>query len=200
MGGIGSGRYYRRSSRTTCEEVKRIDIRYLRKHGLLQPNRTGSLSWNIGGEPTGNIRYTMLEYKMILNFKARGYWDEEWESIEQRVWVDSTPCHYGGERKWFICPRCDTRVAVLYGADKLFLCRHCYRLPYASQGEGYLDRMSRKFDKISDKLEADEYIVDGHLWKPKGMHWRTFYNLKMAEIDADERITNAFLARFGRWL
>ena len=81
-----------------------------------------------------------------------------------------------------------------------FLCRHCYRLPYASQGEGYLDRMSRKLDKISGKLEADEYIVDGDLWKPKGMHWRTFYNLKMAEIATDERCTNAFLARFGHWL
>ena len=60
--------------------------------------------------------------------------------------------------------------------------------------------MSRKFDKISDKLEADEYTVIDDLWKPKGMHWRTFYHLKMAEINADERCTNDFLARFGHWL
>ena len=58
---------------------------------------------------------------------------------------------------------------------------------YACQGEGYLDRMSRKLDKTSDKLEADEYIVDGELWKPKGMYWRTFYRLKMAEMNADDR-------------
>lgn len=35
------------------------------------------------------------------------------------------------ERPWFRCPRCPRcwqRVAVLYGADKRFLCRHCYRL------------------------------------------------------------------------
>lgn len=89
---------------------------------------------------------------------------------------------------------------MLYGADKLFLCRHCYRLPYASQGEGYLDRISRKADKIDKKLEADEYIVVDDLYKPKGMHWRTFYRLKMAEINADERMSNAFLARFGHWL
>lgn len=99
MGGFGSGHYYRSSTRTTCEEVKRIDIRYLRQHGLLQPNRGGSLSWTCGGEPTGNIRYIILEDDMILNFKVRGYWDEEWETIEQRVWFDSTPCHYGGLRK-----------------------------------------------------------------------------------------------------
>ncbi len=60
--------------------------------------------------------------------------------------------------------------------------------------------MPRKLDKISDKLEADEYIVDGDLWKPKGMHWRTFYRLKMEEIDANERSTNVFIARFAHWL
>ena len=106
----------------------------------------------------------------------------------------------GGSRKWFLCPECDRRVDVLYGRNVLFLCRHCYRLPYASQGEDYLSRMSRKFDKISGKLEADEYTVIDDLWKPKGMHWKTFYRLKMAEIDADERSANAFLARFGAWL
>lgn len=73
-------------------------------------------------------------------------------------------------------------------------------MSYASQGEGYLDRMSRKINKISEKLEAEEYIVDGDLWKPKGMHWKTFYQLKMAEIDIDDRWENELLARFGHWL
>ena len=63
-----------------------------------------------------------------------------------------------------------------------------------------LDRMFRKLDKLSNKLEADEYINDGDLWKPKGMHWRTFYRLKMAEINADDRWGNALLARLGAWL
>ena len=60
--------------------------------------------------------------------------------------------------------------------------------------------MSRKFDKISDKLEADEYTVIDDLYKPKGMHWRTFYNLKMAEIAAENRMNNAVMARFAHWL
>jgi len=60
--------------------------------------------------------------------------------------------------------------------------------------------MSRKCDKISDKLEADEYTVIDDLWKPKGMHWKTFYRLKMAEINTDERWGSALMARFGHWL
>jgi len=199
MGGIGSGRYYRRSSRTTCEEVRRIDIRYLRKQGLLRPGSAGTLSWKIGDEPNGSIRYTMHHSEMQLKFNCRWY-DEDWQEINQTIPIVITPCNYGGFRKWFRCPHCNTRIAILYHVNQLFLCRHCYNLPYASQGEGYMDRMSRKADKLSKKLEADEYTDDGDLYKPKGMHWRTFYNLKMAEIAADEKVNNAFLVRFGHWL
>lgn len=200
MGGRGSGQYYRGSTRSTCEETRRIDIRYLRQNGLLRPNRAGSLSWTCGGEPSGNINYTMYENTMVLNFRAHGYWDDDWESVQQTIWFDRTPCHYGGSRKWFLCPECDSRVGILYGGDVLFLCRHCYRLPYASQGEDFLSRMNRKLDKISNKLEADEYTVVDELWKPKGMHWKTFYRLKMAEINTDERWGNALMARFEAWL
>ena len=141
----------------------------------------------------------MFDREMRLNFRYRRN-GGDWEKAEQIIWFTETPCNYGGSRKWFRCPRCDTRVAVLYGADVKFLCRHCYRLPYASQGESVLDRMSRKADKISKKLEAEEYLVDGDLWKPKGMHWRTFYNLKMAEMNVSNRIDNAFMARFRHWM
>ena len=199
MGGRGSGQYYRGSTRTTCEEVKRIDIRYLRKHGLLQPNRVGSLSWNIGGEPTGSIKYVMLENEMILDFKARGYWDEDWESVEQRIWFDSTPCHYGGLRKWFICPQCDTRVAVLYHVNQLFLCRHCYNLPYASQGEDHTDRMQRRVDKIVRKF-GPESLEDDFYYKPKGMHWKTFERLISTENRLQEAIERGLLFKFRHWL
>jgi hypothetical protein len=54
-------------------------------------------------------------------------------------------------------------------------------------------------DKISNKLDADEYFEIDGLYKPKGMHWRTFYRLKMAEIATDDRVNNAFLAKFGHY-
>lgn len=44
MGGIGSGNWYRWDKRTTIEETKRIDIRYMRQQGLLKPGWSGSLS------------------------------------------------------------------------------------------------------------------------------------------------------------
>jgi hypothetical protein len=141
----------------------------------------------------------MFDHNMKLSIKCR-WFDEEWKTVNQTIWFDETPCNYDGTRKWFSCPGCDQRVAVLYLVNTPFACRHCNRLSYASQGEGYLDRMTRKIDKISKKPDANEYIVDGDLWKPKGMQWKTFYRLKMAEINADDRWKNALLARFGHWL
>ena len=200
MGGSGSGTWYRWNKRTTTEEVRRIDIRYLKKQNMLRPNTRGSLSWSCGGEPTGNINYTMYENTMILNFKWRHYGDEEWQSVEQTIWFDRTRCNYGGERKWFSCPGCEARVAILYGADIKFYCRHCYQLPYASQGEDYLARLMRKSNKVSARLEADEYMEFDGYYKPKGMHWKTFYHLVMTENDLEDRTQNSLFARFGCYL
>ena len=197
MGGIGSGTWYRWNKRTTTEEVRRIDIRYLHKHGLLEPNRAGLLSWTQGGESVGNINFTTLNDQIVLRFRCRQHGDD-WEPVEQTIWFDETPCNYGGSRKWFSCPECDQRVAVLYGKGKLFLCRTCYQLPYTSQGEDYLERLVRKANKISGRLDLDE---DGGVYtKPKHMHWKTFHHLVQAELAADARMNNAFLAKYGMYI
>jgi len=184
MGGMGSGRWYRWDTKTTCEQVNRVDIRYLRKQGFLEPFTAGSLSWNCGGEPTGSIRYQVYENNLVLIYRIREYGDE-WQDVNETVWFDRTPCNYGGERKWFLCPNCRKRVAVLYGHSVRFLCRHCYRLPYSSQQESYADRMMSKARKIRKRLGASDNILDGYYEKPKGMHWKTFDQLVQRAEDAE---------------
>jgi hypothetical protein len=71
MGGRGSGRYCRWSNTTTLEEVKRIDIRYMRRQGLLRPNWTGSLTWTCRGEPAGDIRYACHADRIVFNYRFR---------------------------------------------------------------------------------------------------------------------------------
>jgi hypothetical protein len=50
MGGYGSGR---RGSKNTTESQYRIDIRWLRKQGFLQPGAVRSLSWSCLLQPAG---------------------------------------------------------------------------------------------------------------------------------------------------
>lgn len=203
MGGSGSGDYYRWSKRTTKEELRRIDIRYMRKAGLLKPNHTGTLSWNSNGKPSGIIGYTMRKDAMILNYKYQQQ-NEEWELVEQTVPISRTQCNYGGERNWIHCPICQTRVAILYLVSGLFRCRHCHNVPYSSQQEGYLDRMARKAKKIRRKLDIGvewwgaDCLSDPIFEKPKGMRWRTFERLKQAENHAQNEIERVFVSRYGR--
>ena len=175
MGGRGSGTWYRGGTKTTIEETKRIDIRYMRKQGLLKSGTTGSLRWSCRGEPSGDIRYSCYSNYLQLNFRYREY-GGEWEPMEQRIEFDRTPCHYGGERPWFRCPHCNKRVAVLYGYDIQFLCRHCYQIPYSSQQESYMTNVISQKDKLGERIF--EHYDCGEGWgKKKGLHWKTFNRL-----------------------
>lgn len=193
MGGWGSGKGSSYPKKKTTESQHRIDIRWLKKHGYLQPGSVGSLSWSFRGEQTGSIGYRMEANQMILNYRHRPH-GGDWEQVEQAITLDRTTCNYGGKRKWFLCPRCWKRVAVLYGVRKFFLCRHCYRLTYGSQQEGVVDRMMRKQRKIRERLHASQILVDPILFKPKGMHQKTFYRLR-EEADYANKLSSLMICQ-----
>jgi len=117
----------------------------------------------------------------------------EWEEVAETVRIDRGPCGYGGARPYFICPgvangiACGRRVAKLYGPDRYFLCRHCYRLAYISQSEGGLDRALRRANTIRQRLGGDPGLAAPFPSKPKGMWWRTYERLGRQASDAEMR-------------
>ena len=174
MGGIGSGEWLRYGSKkSTTNSQHNIDIRRMKKNNWLHPGTTGSLSWSRRGKETGSIGYRIEEKQMTLHYRYRSH-DGEWEQVEQTIPFDRTPCNYGGHRTWFLCPHCMKRVAVLYGAGKYFLCRHCHDLVYASQQEDRCARLACKSRKIRRRLNAPESLMELVLFKPKNMHQKTF--------------------------
>ena len=194
MGGIGSGTSTRWNKKTTLEETKRVDIRYMRKAGLLRPGSSGSLSWTTGGEPTGNINYSCFSDSLLLKYRFRSNGDE-WEPVEQRVMFDFTPCNYGGKRTWILCPECDRRVVSLCSYGKFFLCRHCYQVPYGSQNEGFLDRVISQKHKLGKRI-FENYDGDG--WrKKKWIHQKTFDRLYKKYRYMDDYIENQIYTRMG---
>jgi hypothetical protein len=104
--------------------------------------------------------------------------------MEYPVTLEWTASHLGGRRAWFRCPArgCGRRVAVLYGGS-IFACRYCHRLAYDSQRERRDDRMTRRADKIRQRLGWEPGILNGDGDKPKGMHWQTYERL-VAQHDA----------------
>ncbi len=189
MGGSGSGRRCRYNKQTTVDEVKHLDVRLLKRLGFLRPNYQGVINWTRGDRPAGEVGYTCFEDRLILNYRYSEN-GGDWESVQQVIWFNSTPCNYGGTRKWFLCPGCQKRVAILCGGGKLFLCRSCYQLPYASQNSNEFDYLIEKKHELGRRIfEHYEY---GEGWgKKKGMHWKKYQKLYDKYLELERKVIAA---------
>ena len=187
MGGYGSGR--RSGSRDITTSYRALDVRWLQRNRFLIPGRCSRVTWSRNGEPIGNIDVRMEPSQLFLAYKHRSH-GGEWRSENYPVSIDWTPCYYGGERAWFLCPArgCRRRVAILYGGG-IFACRHCYRLAYESQTESPAYRALSRTQNIRMRLGGSGSMMDFFPDKPKGMHWKTYRRLE-AQGDWYERIAN----------
>ena len=147
MGGYGSGRRPTRNN-GTVSDMRRLDVRKMKREGCLEPGASGRWGWSRNGETVASVCYhTCLMRYGWCTASANGQGPE---SMDYRVGLEWTPCNYGGSRVWFRCPSCHRRVAVIYGG-KVFACRHCHRLAYDRQHERPDDRESRQVDKLRDR-------------------------------------------------
>jgi hypothetical protein len=196
MGGIGSGNRWRSKS-ATCADFQRIDLATMRRRNWLTPGGPRQLYWTRGGERVGSIGYTVNPHSMTLDYRTR---DDggEWKPVRYEVWLQRTRPHFGGERLWFLCPRCHRRCRILYGGA-YFYCRKCYRLGYESQSEESWQRQITRAEKIRARLGEDQCVEWPFPPKPKGMHWKTYRRLEAIDgqaQDAWESMAAGFLARF----
>jgi hypothetical protein len=81
---------------------------------------------------------------------------------------------------------CGRQVTKLYHAGRLFACRHCSRLAYASQQESAHERGLLKAQKIRMRLGGSANMLEDFPEKPKGMHWRTYKRFCCAHDVAQE--------------
>jgi hypothetical protein len=193
MGGYGSGSWYRYDAKRKAEESLPVDIRFLKKHGYLNQDSYGSLHWSRGGNRYASISFCSSSESITLSYTYK-----KTEDVKQEIEITTTQCNYGGIRKWFACPACGRRCAVIYSAGKYFACRVCCNLNYTSQCESEMFQLSNKANKLRDRLGAEHGILNPlpHK-KPKNMHHKTYVQL-MNEIEALELQSEfMFLEKFS---
>lgn len=152
-------------------------MRRLARAGALRAGVSSRWQWTLDGEMVDEMQlvagpgYVTLSYRLSTPGKP-------WASYWYPVSIEYTPCPLGGARPWFLCPAegCGRRVAILY-LDRVFACRHCHRLAYASTRETSDDRAARRADRIRGRLGWAPGILNGPGRKPKWMRWRTFVRL-----------------------
>lgn len=136
-----------------ADRLLRLSVFDLRRWGYLGQSKSGWLSWTDAWSDQKSIVgvSSSAEGWVRLTYTQTNTETGEKRDFDYKIRLTPTPCYFGGERYWFICPSayCGRRVGVLYKGGNYFACRHCYDLAYRSQ------RRSR-----SSKLYALGRILD----------------------------------------
>ena len=168
----------------TVDDYPRIDIRDMKRRGTLEPGKSGALSWACGERLIDTVSYECHRDRLeLINYSER-----------HAVRFETTPCHYGGKRQWFLCPGCTRRVAVLCGVGGSFLCRHCHRLPYLSQNLTRLRRLIRRRQHIESRIFED----GAGMRRRKGLHTQTFARELARYLTIAGQINGMFSVRIER--
>lgn len=191
MGGFGSGGWNAKGGSTTSN-AKPLDVNRLNTSGQLKPGVTSQQYWTCGGEPSGDIGVEATGSGIALIYRTRSH-GGDWHDVREPVTVIWQPCHFGGQRPYFLCPRCRAKIEKLYGLAR-FLCRSCNNLTYMCQRESASDRTLRKDWKLRAKLGGEPGMNNPIPDKPKGMHWST-YECVVAEISKAEALAFDFALR-----
>jgi hypothetical protein len=190
----------------TVEGARSLDVMKLARAGYLSGPQHGGWQWTYRDETRVVISIMGGRDVVTLDYRVRSG-DGDWQSVDQRVPIRWTTCRLGGERPWFICDvqangvNCGRQVAKLYGAGRLFACRHCYRLGYRVQRGAPVDRAHQHLECLHRKLGADYDVPDDPPpTKPKWMRWKTYSRLSQQIEAGQDRLNVVFIAGAQRIL
>ncbi len=193
MGGTGSGSYFGWQKKATTDDLIQIDVREWNQ-ALLRSNFHFSRSWQISGEQRFRLSIEGAGEILWLRYTSESLGQPD-KKGEVNVHLAFTPCNFGGERPWLLCPNllCPRqRVAKLYFGASGFLCRNCYQLTYPSQQGGPEDRALRQLHKINTRLGMAGGLPDSALpQRPKRMRKRTYALLEEKRQKNLQRLRSA---------
>lgn len=173
MGGYTSGRH---GGKSCTDDIPSLDIRRIQQEGLLKSGLTFGWNWSRRSKTMSSIGVSVGIDSVTLSY-LQSWRGGDWQSCSDTVLLTWTPCNYGGQRAWWLCPCCGRRVAMLYSGRNAHACRHCFFLAYRSQRETEGDLAARRADKLGKRLGWQGGILSIPSGKPKGMHWSTYERL-----------------------
>ncbi len=188
-------------SKIEADGLRKISVQFLKKYGYFKGWYSGVITW-ISGWSRDKNSVGVVSNTNIPDPYLRIYYTQtdrdtgEKKDFDYKVLLTTTPCRYGGERYWFICPLsknglyCGKRIGVLYKVGDYFGCRHCYDLTYESRN---LSGYAKQFGNIScpdvDELEAK--VKRTHY---KGKPTRNYVRY----LRANDKLNNAFIGMANR--
>jgi hypothetical protein len=164
---------YAYGAKATVEGCRSIDVLRWNRLGFLSGRSAFSWQWVSDEENVATIGVVSSRDGVTLKYKSRSY-GEDWSDVGKY---------------------CGRDVAKLYQRGKLFACRHCHGLAYASQQESSNQRGLYRAQKIRKRLGGSVSMFEDFPDKPKGMQWRTYDRLR-GRYDMAEARSMAGLEHF----
>jgi hypothetical protein len=186
MGGFGSGMGIRCEAKLTTDMVPAIDIRQLQRSRELIPGNRILGTWTRGDLITAQVEIDIQHNQLRIRY-TRVSSSGEREPVECVVPIASTPCNYGGVRRWFCCPDCRKRIAVIYIHGRSCSCRQCSYLVYRSQRERASERARSRAQNIRVRLGGSANLLEPFPAKPKWMRWKNYQSLEIKALKDQAR-------------
>jgi len=185
--------------KNSTDDYRALDVRTMQRDGLFAGPWRGNWRWYRNGKEIASVGIETCRDHIQLRYQSRSG-DGEPVQHDYLVSVTWTPCHLGGERPWFNCPTCNKRVAKLYGGS-VFTCRHCMRLNYRCQQISKRDQALERSWSLRRRLGTDAGPFDvpaEYLWRPKGMHRKTFAKHIEKLTHIDQQAVGSFEVLIGK--
>lgn len=101
--------------------------------------------------------------------------------VHYSIPIEKNACNYGGIRHYFRCPKCNSRMRILYCHHGYYACRKCLKLGYWSQRL----RPTRRYQYMSKKVEDFVKNRGGNIdlyRKPRHMHNSSYQKLRSKQF------------------
>ena len=174
-----------KGSKPVVEENISINLSKFKKKGLFKIDTILNFNWEINETSTFKAKVYVKENSLLIAHQCDG------KIIKQQIQITSTACHFGGHRKWLLCPLCGTRRMNLYFNDNGYLsCRECNNLGYLSQKKNKFNRLLLNAQKLRTKIGSSYGSIEN---KPLNMQWETFNNIKYKIYDFEMQGNELFM-------
>lgn len=159
----------RTSYKLTTDGLLWLDTTRLNEWGYFKTNKAGTLYWTnrtSGDQSSVDIKsqaYTN-QPRIHLFYTTNSRNAGVKQVFDYDILLEATPCYFGGQRWWLLCPlvykdkACHRRTRRLYKRGSYFGCRQCQKLTYPSQNENRHEPWGKfvkliTYDSWADRLE-----------------------------------------------
>ena len=184
MGGFGSGRHSE-CHRRAVEDMRSVPMSWIEANRIALFRGPQVISWKVGSSSYGSALIELEGAFVRVSYQVRDSEESSWKRVSVLAETMEQPCHFGGVRRWFVCPRCGSKVGTLY-VDPDVGCRHCMGLTYWSVQADKMERLQLKKKKIMDRMGGNDLAA------PRWMHQTTYNRLLRQYRRAEEKRNELF--------